>query len=307
MVRCPRDGTEMIYDNGVLVCPRCGFILDEPVLSESPDYRQVSQSSSKGTADRSMVSNDNLRHDQGIGVSYLNAPRSRSPLKRVMKLRSKISKAHPLLRGEAPKVSVFEIAKRAASHFELSESAKQALGTILQAYVNSAKGPIGRDANKVVAAALRKVVQMYNIAISQSEIEEFFDINDNDLWEGLRKLYDSGALSPAEGLVDTSGGAKRLLERSSTYINRITSTLNLPPIIGQQALEFIRKSLEVTWKTPYGKRPEAIAAASVYLVARLHGYEVSQSDVAKVVGIKESTVRKLYRFLMDGMVVLVDV
>ncbi|MGC9071232.1 MAG: hypothetical protein ACP5HK_00830, partial [Acidilobus sp.] len=75
----------------------------------------------------------------------------------------------------------------------------------------------------------------------------------------------------------------------------------------QQAVEFIRKSLEAPGKTPYGKKPEALAAAAVYLVARLNGYEVSQTDVAEVVNLKESTVRKLYRFLMDGMVVVVDV
>ncbi|MEB3773469.1 MAG: hypothetical protein GSR86_00905, partial [Desulfurococcales archaeon] len=68
---------------------------------------------------------------------------------------------------------------------------------------------------------------------------------------------------------------------------------------------FVRTVVENN-KSLIGKRPEIIAAASVYLVARLYGYEnVTQKVVAEIVGAKESNVRKIYRFLMDNTVVMV--
>ncbi|WP_048812753.1 TFIIB-type zinc ribbon-containing protein [Acidilobus saccharovorans] len=302
---CPRCGSKLVDDNGVLVCPNCGYIYDGNELSDGPEWRSLSNGNVKGV-ERASYSNDPLMHDLGIGNLRMSPARSRSPLMRVRNLRMRIGSSHPLLKGEAPLVNMFSIAKKAASAFELSDSAKDALGQVLHAYAERAKKPIGRDVNKVVAAALEKVVEVYNLSISKGEIESFFEIDDNDLWDGLKKLNDVGALDMLKVVV-ASEGQGRVLERSFTYINRIASSLSLPQQVVQDSLNFIRKSLGVAGKTPYGKKPEALAAAAVYLVARLNGYEISQSDVAKVVGIKESTVRKLYRFLMDNMVVVVDV
>ena len=85
------------------------------------------------------------------------------------------------------------------------------------------------------------------------------------------------------------------------------SELELEREVYKLALEFVKASLS-SGKNLYGKKPETIAAAAVYLAARLYGHEnVNQSSIARVVKIKESNVRKLYRYLMDGVVVLVAI
>ncbi|MCE4609078.1 MAG: hypothetical protein GSR72_01210 [Desulfurococcales archaeon] len=54
-----------------------------------------------------------------------------------------------------------------------------------------------------------------------------------------------------------------------------------------------------------GKKPEAIAAAAVYLTARLMNFDVSQKEVADIVWIKESNVRKAFRFLIEDLTIMV--
>jgi transcription initiation factor TFIIB len=304
---CPPDRVIVDPNTGARVCLETGEIIEEQVIGDGPEWRNLGEGHSKGV-ERATTTNDSLMHNYGIGNLRLSPAKARSPLKRVQGLRRSpvFMSGVPLLKGEASQVNLFSIAKRAASFFELNGSVEEALGQILHAYVERAKKPIGRDANKVVAAALEKVVEVYNLSISKGEVEQFFDIDDNDLWDGLKKLNEVGALEALRQVI-AAEGRSRVLERSFTYINRIASSLSLPPAVAQDALRFIRESLSTPGKTPYGKKPEALAAAAVYMVARLYGYEISQSDVAKVVGIKESTVRKLYRFLMDDMTVVVDV
>ena len=308
MTRCPRCGTEMVDDNGRLVCPSCGYVLDEALISDQPEWRYFNAGGVKGL-ERASMANDMLMHDHGIGVHRFVAARSRSILNRVMPLRSKIVRPHPIMKGESAAVEIFTLANEAASYFELPQGARDFLGSILHAYVSRARRPVGREKAQVVAAALEKVVEVYNLGISKGEIKAYFDIDDNDLWEGLRRLGEAGALDIAKVAEADRfrNSTERVLERTLTYVTRILSALNLPHNLSVQAMDFIRKSLQIPGKTPYGKKPEALAAASVYLVARLNGYEVSQTQVAEVVNLKESTVRKLYRFLMDGMVVVVEV
>ncbi|MGC9210396.1 MAG: hypothetical protein ACP5FT_03945 [Acidilobus sp.] len=301
-------GPEMVEDSGRVICPSSGYVIEESPISDLPEWRYFSAGGVKGL-ERASATNDMLRHDYGMGVTSFKASRNRSVLKRLAPLRSKIAKPHPIMKGENAAVEIFTLANEAASHFELPQTARDFLGALLHIYVERAKRPVGREKAQIVAAALEKVVEVYNLGISKGEIKEFFDIDDNDLWEGIRRLSDSGALDLVKRAEADRfrNSTERVLERTLTYITRIVSSLNLPYNLTQQAVEFIRKSLEVPGKTPYGKKPEALAAAAVYLVARLNGFEVSQTDVANVVNLKESTVRKLYRFLMDGMVVVVDV
>ena len=289
-------------------CPGCGY--EDDMISESPEWRYISSTGSVKGLERSTAITTFLRHDNNVGAVELRPARSRSVIDRVRALRmNRISTTRPLMSGEASKIALFKLANDAAQHFDLGQGARETLGAILHAYVDKAKRPVGRDRAKIVAAALEKVVELYNLGISKGEIKAFFNIDDNELWDGIKKLNDAGALDAIKAAQASVGPARgqRSLERVLTYINRIVDQLGLPHPIKLQALDFVRKSLSVPGKTPYGKKPEAIAAAAVYLVARLNGFEVSQSDVARAVDLKESTVRKLYRYLMSDVVVVVDV
>jgi len=308
LTSCPRCGAEMVEDDGRLVCPVCAYVMEDSLISDGPEWRFFSGSGVKGL-ERASLTNDPLMHDYGVGVHRFVMNRGRSVLNRIRPIRTRFSGPHPIMKGENAAVELFVRANEVASHFELPQSAQNLLGTILHRYTEKVKRFSGREKTQVLAAALEKVVEVLNLGISKGEIKAYFEIDDNDLWEGMRKLNETGALDVLKYVEADKyrNSTDRVLERTLTYIVRILSALNLPQNLSTQALDFVRKSLSVAGKTPYGKKPEALAAAAVYLVARLNGYEVSQTDVANVVNLKESTVRKLYRFLMDGMVVVVDV
>ncbi|MGC9072317.1 MAG: TFIIB-type zinc ribbon-containing protein, partial [Acidilobus sp.] len=233
--RCPICGGEMVEDDGRLVCPSCGYVLDESPISDQPEWRYFSAGGVKGL-ERASMANDMLRHDYGISVHSFVASRNRSVLKRVAPLRSRIARPHPIMKGESTAVEIFTIANDAASHFELPQTTKDFMGALLHAYVEKAKRPVGREKAQIVAAALEKVVEVYNLGISKGEIKAFFDIDDNDLWEGVRRLSESGALDIVKRAEADrfKNSTDRVLERTLTYITRIVSALNLPHNLTQQ-------------------------------------------------------------------------
>ncbi len=99
-----------------------------------------------------------------------------------------------------------------------------------------------------------------------------------------------------------------MLKRVDSFIRLITSDLAQKGIIMERdktliatrSSQLLRILVNVFHKSLAGKKPEAIAAAMVYMVARLHNYEVKQSDVARSVSLKENNVRKAFRFLLSG-------
>ena len=167
-----------------------------------------------------------------------------------------------------------------------------------------------------MAAAILKASELHNLALSQGEVVDYFGVTAEELWRARAKL----ALLPVARSMylkalkaSRERGRDRFLERTSSFIKRISASLNLPPEVAKLAMSFIETSLksergEGLRKDLNGKRPEAVAAAAVYLAANILGYdEVSQKSVARVVKLKESNVRKHYRFLIDNVTILVYV
>ncbi|MCE4607491.1 MAG: transcription initiation factor IIB family protein [Caldisphaeraceae archaeon] len=311
--KCPYCGNPFLihtYD-GKIVCPKCGRIVAEDLIIEKPEWRSFNEKGMQSTKglERGTETVNILRHDNGIGNLSFNAPRIRNYRRNKRFLRIK-NMRHAINREERPQIQLFTMANRASSIFDLPRAARATLAEMLHKYIEKSNGSVGKDKSAVVAAALSKVVEIYNLNISQSEIEEFFGIDNNKIWVGKKRLNNLGILDAYKKMTLLRGsystGKDRQLERVLSYINRIVYDLGLSDFIIEQSIAFIRESTTIN-KTLYGKRPEAVAAAAVYLIARLNNREISQKDVAKSVGIKESTVRKLYKFLITNMAIVVSV
>ncbi len=308
--RCPRCGSSNIIStlDGKLVCQNCGLVINENLLADKPEWRSYNEKGIQNTRgiERASQTETLLRHDKGGGALTFTPPKSRNILKAFNSRR--ISMRHATSRSEMPQIAMFSLANKLTEYFNLPKSASQTLGLILHEYIEKNGGSVGKDKEAIIAAAFAKVVELYNLNISQSEIEEFMGIDNNKLWEGKKKLNDLGILPKYRFIESENYGYinsnDRMLTRVVTYINRIVSSLNLNQNIIEQSISFVKESLS-SGKNLYGKKPEAIAAAAVYLVSRLNGYDISQKEIADTVSIKESTVRKLYKFLITNMTVVV--
>ncbi|MGC9134009.1 MAG: hypothetical protein C0171_05990 [Caldisphaera sp.] len=310
MERCPKCGSRDLVTTpeGKVVCQRCGIVIDENLLVDKPEWRSYNEKGIQNTkgVERASQGTTYLRHDKGDGVITFVPPKVRNHLKSLNNRR--LSMKHATSRQEMPRIALFVLANKVSDYFNLSLHPRETLGYILHKYVEKNGNSVGKDKEAIVAAALAKVVEVYNLNISQSEIEEFMGIDNNKIWEGKKRLNDLGILQEFRYIeaqkVNYADNKDRMLTRVVTYINRIVSTLNLDQQVIEESIRFVNNSI-MSGKTLYGKKPEAIAAAAVYLISRLNGYDISQKEIANSVSIKESTVRKLYKFLIGNMAVVV--
>ncbi|PMP60200.1 MAG: hypothetical protein C0201_03350 [Caldisphaera sp.] len=311
--KCPYCGYSPLVStpDGKLVCPNCGSIVSENLISEKSEWSKFNEKGMQNTkgVERASEAINSLRHDMGIGDLSFEKPKKRNYMKIPNRTLIKNIR-HAVSRDERPQIDLFSLANKAASTFDLSRGAKDTLADMLHNYIDKNAGSY-KDKSAIVAAAFSKVVEIYNLNISQSEIEEYFNIDNNKLWEGKKKLNELGIfekyLKNQEMIRATyQRTSDRYIDRVLSYVNRIISDLNLPQDLAIESIRFVRESIS-SGKTLYGKRPEAIAAASVYLISRLNNYDISQKEIANSVSIKESTVRKLYKFLITNMAVIVSV
>ncbi|MEB3845175.1 MAG: hypothetical protein LRS48_05815 [Desulfurococcales archaeon] len=102
-----------------------------------------------------------------------------------------------------------------------------------------------------------------------------------------------------------------LLSKVYGHIEHIVSVLKMnnkiiyyPEKVRSFARLIVEYNVTEMRKSLSGKRSEAIAAAAVYIAARLFNNEVTQTDVARVVKLKDSNIRKAFKFLLSGVQIL---
>ncbi len=295
---CP--GEVITTPEGFRVCTVTGEVLEENIISDEPE--RYFKEEPRG-APRVGSPITYTQHDMGISVS-LEPKRPSNPLKRTSGLIKGIKGAR-VIKKDVYKVVILQYANEVASKLELPKSAREDVGFILQKYLAKEKVNGDRERRCLVAAAILKVIERYNLDIAQNEVLELLEVDQICVWEAKNKLHEKGILADFVKTIYSKGGQERLMCRVETYVMKLISELKLGDEIRRSAMEFV-KAAQRNGKNLYGKKPETIAAAAVYLTARLYGYDnVNQDIVARVVKIKGSNVRKLYRYLMDGMVVLV--
>jgi len=88
------------------------------------------------------------------------------------------------------------------------------------------------------------------------------------------------------------------LANPDAYIPRFCSMLGLGFDVQKEALEIISNIGEMAMVS---RGPTGIAGAAIYLSAKRHSNERTQSDVAKVAGVTEVTIRNRYKELCETL------
>ena len=247
------------------------------------------------------------RHDKGVGAVLVEPKPSRNPLRRV----PRGPRYTGVRRRDVPLVTALRVLREAAGSLGLSASVTETAAMILSRFMEGRRGYGGFSGPEpLVAAALLKACEIHNVAVARGEVLEALGIDEGKLWTATRLLSESGALKPLRAVLTRNG---RRLERTYQFVDRIVGELGLPGEVAELARKVVEASLRAERrpglrKDLHGKKPEAVAAAAVYLAARLLGREdVTQRAIGEVVRLRESMVRKHYRYLMDGIVILVYV
>jgi len=78
------------------------------------------------------------------------------------------------------------------------------------------------------------------------------------------------------------------------YIARYSSELNLHPEVEAKARELLQRAHKTGIP---GGEPASIAAALIYLAAKIAGKKVTQKDITLITGVTDTTIRTRYREL----------
>ncbi len=219
-----------------------------------------------------------LRHDQGIGVGNTVLERDKWLVTILMELSSLCSRLNP------PRVvceSAGAIIHRLRGH--TGRGGEQRLATLKRA---------------LAAAALAEAVRLHNVGVSVGDIMAVAGVGEAELWDATVLLSSAGALvHPRHSLPD----------RVAVLAAATAARLGLPPDVILVSGRIARQLFSHDFRPPVYARPSVAAAAIVYLVARLHGYRVTQEEAARAMHTTEARLRATLWRITSGMVIMVEV
>ncbi len=300
-------GSIVVTGEGIKVCKETGEVIEDAVIDHGAEWRIFSDQQKVKGMIRAGSPLTSSRHDQGLSVSVqahgnpnIHNRGSKNTRRRMRQYYA--TSPYHVSPKDRYKVDIMTRLNNAADFMQLPNNIKETAGLILRHYLSYQK-PQKSEYNALVAAALHKAIEVHNAPFNSKYVFEFLDVTERDVWRAKKKLHEAGSFS----VISSRHSSDRLKKRVETYIEWTIRELDLPQSIYSKCVEFLDVALTPRWKSLYGKKPEVVAAVIVYFVARLQGYSISQKRVAEVAKVKESNIRKLYRYLLDGTATIVFV
>ncbi len=224
-------------------------------------------------------------------------------------LRDMLAKAAETLRrlGE-DRVLSSDVAYIIQAYYKARRMSKENGGT---AVINS------RERWGVVFYAISKASSLRNRPIPEKQIIDVIreidpSVDEDTLksmkWRVSRRVSEFGIINKlvrAQNTPMARSGVRNSVARVKTFILSITRAMNLDMKVALAASKFVETAVK-DGKTLEGRRPEAVAAAAVYLMARIAGNDwITQQAVAREAMVKEANIRKTFKYLLKDYVIIV--
>jgi len=326
VVDCPPEEI-VVTPEGLRVCLVDGRVIGSVSFDDRPEWRRFPKKGESKGLERGSRPLTFSFHNGGVGAE-LKITRRRGLTRSSIRLKNMKRGVYRITatRKERALIETFTLMHRILKSLDVpkSNAVAEVAGKIIKKYLEERRAE-GKRANKttiinskeklaVVIAAIRKALIIHNLPIGESELYEAA-ANEapeartqefrNYVWKIMKRMSDYGVV-PAYHMYGRPTARSRLM-RVDRYVVRLLSTLDLPLTLRTPALRFLETAMK-SGKSLWGRKPEAVAAAVVYLVARLHGYEnITQKTVASVYKLSEANVRKTFRYLLEDMVMIVGV
>ncbi|TFF95053.1 MAG: hypothetical protein EU544_03605 [Promethearchaeota archaeon] len=140
---------------------------------------------------------------------------------------------------------------------------------------------IGRSINGLLSAATYIALRAHGITRTMSEVLKVTDIDRKDLLKCFKVLH-------KEVLPELKLELKRF--NAFDYINNFRERLGLSMECRNMAIKLIKQSYKKGLR-PSGKDPKGIAAAGLYICAKLNDEHKTQKQICKIAKISEVTLR----------------
>ncbi|MFW9952612.1 MAG: transcription initiation factor IIB family protein [Candidatus Thorarchaeota archaeon] len=274
---CPECGGSIISLNqiGENVCSQCGLVINERRVDFSHSGKRAYTSQEKTQREHTGAPISSLLPDMGLTTVIDKKSINDPDLKRAVKWNTRITwEKRNLL------IASTEL-KRICSNLNLPNYIKfEAIKLYKEAFKK--KLLRGRSINSMIAACIYLAIRLKKVPRTFQEILDESSENDKDIRRCYRVLI-------REFNIKSPNTAP------SALIPAYIADLQL-----NHEIEGIARKIVNTFSSQFstsGKDPKGIVAGALYLACRLKGLDLTQKQIADVVGITEVTLRSRYKEL----------
>jgi len=274
---CPECAGSIISLNqiGEIVCSQCGLVINERSVDVNHSDKRAYTSQEKKQREHTGAPISSLLPDMGL-TTVINKKDIKDPdLKRAVKWNTRITwEKRNLL------IATTEL-KRISSNLNLPNHIKfEAIKLYKEAFKK--KLLRGRSINSMIAACIYLAIRLKKIPRTLQEILEESAENEKDIRRCYRVLIrELNIKSPNTD--------------PSTLIPTYIANLNLNHEVEETATKIVN-AFSSNFSTS-GKDPKGIVAGALYLACKIKGLELTQKQIADIVGVTEVTLRSRFKEL----------
>tara|TARA_B100000131_G_scaffold289423_1_gene301434 strand:- start:1224 stop:2207 length:984 start_codon:yes stop_codon:yes gene_type:complete len=283
--KCCDDTKNYISDEGVIICKKCGSMINN--IMDTPEWKFNGTGDSKGKdTTRCGMPMNPLLPSSSVGSTIANTRTFDDKMNRVKKYQS--WNAMPY--RERSLYKVFMDIEQKCSKNNLSKIISD---TAKSLYAIIAETKISRGSNRkgIIAACVYNACKECNVARSHSELADMFDIDVKVMTKGCKNF--------TEIIRRSSVNKQRYQDTKSVsmddFIVRFSHNLKL----SEKDIQFIQKISRLCeqLKIDNVNTPQSMAAGCIYLYIKHNNLEITKSDISKVSIISEVTINKCYKKL----------
>ncbi len=286
--RCPNCGSFALYVDsarGERVCDNCGFVVDEGLVDQGPDWTtfegddriRAGPPPSVMTPDKglgSMVGNG-LRDAKGNPIDA----RSVAALNRLRRV-SQWTRYDRTERALAPGLAQLS---SLSSRLGLAPAFRERAAILLRRTIEAGLSR-GRSMDAIVGAAVYLAAKQLGAPRGLHELSEATGVTVH-------------RISLTAKVISRELGVFSRASRAEDFVPRFASQLGLDARVGERALGLVAHAKDS--KVLEANSPVGIAAGALYLASEEVGVPLTQAQIARLTGVSEVTIRKHYRLLRD--------
>lgn len=275
LLNCPECGGNIILitETGDSVCSQCGLVLHEKSVDFTHSGKRAYTTQEKHSRDQTGAPISNLVPDIALST-VIDRKKIKDPeLKRAAKWDTRITwEKRNLL------IATTEL-KRVCSNLNLPDHVKmEAMKLYKEAF--NAKLLRGRSINAMIAACIYYAVRIKRIPRTFQEISDQSSENVKDIRRCYRALMREFNLKAPN-------------TNPSALIPKFISQLNLSHDIAINTKTIVDTFISMFASS--GKDPKGIVAGAIYIACKKKGLELTQKEIADIIGVTEVTLRSRYK------------
>lgn len=291
---CPDcNGSHLIkdYSRAEIVCKDCGLVIDSEIIDQGPEWRAF-DSDQREKRSRTGSPMTYRLHDKGLStvIDWKNRDsygrsipmKNRAQLFRLRKMQRRVTISNATERNLSIALSELD---RLSSSMNLPRTVRETAAMIYRKAVFK-KLVRGRTIEGILAASLYAACRQCNVPRSLDEISKTAGKSKKEIGRTYRYISNELEL--------------RLMPTSpEDYISRFCSVLNLSANVRTITLDILHDAAKKELTS--GRGPTGMAAASLYIATVLSGERVTQTDIARVAGVTEVTIRNRYKEILNKL------